>query len=371
MMPTTPIVEDPASARPKKAEATARFYPQLDGMRAIAVLLVLLYHTEYVERPSSLAYLSSLGWIGVDAFFVLSGFLITKVLLGTQPGPRGLGLFVLRRILRTWPLYFVVLLMAFLTVPRYGQGEQIRWPYYFVFLQNFFAPFTARSLSATWSLCVEEHFYLLWPFLIFLTPRRFLAWALPLTFLVLPFVRLWGLNHAFTSEQLYTETQFHLDGLVAGSMVALVFTRSKQCPRALLIGGYACLVLGAATALLGFRHGWNVIAGQNDVFGFTSLAIGFAGLLLFLLHSESSILAKALSLSPIRYIGRISYGIYLLHEGLYALLGRITLHGSLGAVWRAWTFAIPLHIGLAVCAAALSYRFFESPILRVKDRLRK
>jgi hypothetical protein len=106
------------------------------------------------------------------------------------------------------------------------------------------------------------------------------------------------------------------------------------------------------------------------VFGFTSLAITFAGLLLFLLHGESSVLGRVFSLGPIRYIGRISYGIYLLQDGVFTLLARLAQHPWLAPLAKSWIFAIPLRIGLIVCVAAISYRFFESPILRIKDRLR-
>jgi len=367
-----PTMTGPNSAptRARKGQQARRFYPQLDGLRAVAILLVLMNHMIDLKLPGPLAYLSALGWIGVDVFFVLSGFLITSILLSCNPGPRAFGFFVLRRTLRTWPLYFAVLIIAYLALRHRPAGSEINWLQHLFFLQNYAPWFIARSLGPTWSLCVEEHFYFLWPFLVFLVPRRFLLWLLPAIFVALPVVRYWGLHHAFTYKQLYTETQFHLDGLVAGSFVALLV--SFYTSRFLLRKWIAtiCLVVGIGTAVAGFWRSWSIMAGHNVLFGFTSLSIAFAGLLLFLLGDETSILVKVLSLRALRYIGRISYGIYLLQGGVVSFLDRLPLHRALGAVAESWVFVISIRIGLTICIASLSYRFFESPILRFKDRLR-
>ena len=352
-------------------KSARRFYPQLDGLRGLAILLVLMNHMDGIPLPRVLAYLSSLGWIGVDAFFVLSGFLITNILLSTEPEPRAFGLFVLRRILRTWPLYFAFLLIAYVVIRHDVVDRHTNWLQYVFFLQNYAPVFAARCLNPTWSLCIEEHFYFVWPFFVLLLPRRFLVWLLSAFFVLLPLMRFWGLHQTFTFKQLYAETQFHLDGLVAGSLVALMvsmFTLRRGTMRWI---GSACVAVGAATAIIGFREGWNVPDGRTLKFGITSLAVGFAGLLMLLLEGESSILVKVFSIQPLRGIGRISYGIYLLHDGLMSVLTRIPQIRALqeeGAT--SWMFIIPLRVGVAIGVAALSYRFFESPILRFKDRLR-
>jgi peptidoglycan/LPS O-acetylase OafA/YrhL len=161
-----------------------------------------------------------------------------------------------------------------------------------------------------------------------------------------------------------------LDGLAAGSFVALLTSRYSIRPRKKLLIAYPCMAAGIGTALVGFRHGWDVMSGSNVVFGFTSLAVAFSGLLLFLLDGESSVLGRIFSFRPVRYVGKISYGIYLLHDGIFSLLARLSRHSFLGAFGGSWIFAVPLRIGATICIAALSYRFFESPILRIKDRLR-
>jgi len=353
------------------ADPTARrFYPQLDGLRAVAVFLVLGNHMGDLALPRVVRYLSSLGWIGVDAFFVLSGFLITKILLSTEPGFRGFGFFVLRRTLRTWPLYFAVLLVAFITLHGTATGSLVGWWQHIFFLQNYAPQFIARSLGPTWSLCIEEHFYFVWPLFVFLLPRRILFCVLPAAFISLPLLRYWGLHHGFTLKQLYTETQFHLDGLVAGSLVALLLSSGVLRLRTSAWIGFGALTVGIVTSLAGFQHGWDVMAGSNIVFGYTSLAAAFAGLLLLLLQGQPPLLVKVLSLRPLLYIGRISYGIYLLDDGAISFLRRVPMHRALGGVADSWIFIVVLRISVAICIAALSYQFFESPILRFKDRLR-
>lgn len=361
---------DEALIAPTGTQAEQRFYPQLDGLRAVAVLLVLMYHMRDLALPNSAEYVTSMGWIGVDAFFVLSGFLITKILLKTEPGFRALGLFVVRRTLRTWPLYFAVLCAAWLTLRHTSTGEQINWLQYIFFLQNYTAQFAARTVDATWSLCVEEHFYLLWPLLLFLVPRRALPWLLLLIFGALPLGRYWGLHHGFIYKQLYTETQFHADGLVTGSFIAVLIALYADRQRELCWVAYTLLIVGVSATMIGFYKDLDVPYSRNVVFEFSSLAVGFAGLLLLLLLKEGSILAKVFGFGPLRYIGRISYGIYLLQQDVFPALAKVPLHQMLGGVADNWIFEIILRGGSTICIAALSYRFFESPILRLKNRLR-
>lgn len=361
--PFAPVIEE------KKQEASG-FVPQLDGFRALAILLVLMNHMVDLRTPWPVSNICRLGWIGVDAFFVLSGFLITKILLGSKPGFRPISLFVLRRTLRTWPLYFLVLAVAFLVLHGDPSGQATNWISHVFFLQNYAPWFVTHSLGPTWSLCIEEHFYFVWPLLVFLVPRRWLYWALPVAFLTMPAIRYWGLHHAFTTKQLNTETQFHLDGLLAGSFIALGASRYGLRNRKALWFAWVALVLGAIMTLVGFRQDWDIIFGRNTVWGFTTISIGFAALLQLVLRSESSLLAKIFSLRLLRYIGRISYGIYLLQDSVISLMDRAAVHRFMGEAASNWMLAIPLRIGLTICVAAISYRFFESPILRFKERLR-
>lgn len=347
----------------------SRFYPQLDGLRAAAVTLVLLVHMDDVKMPGPLRFMQQIGWTGVDVFFVLSGFLITGILLSRKPSPKTLGVFVLRRTLRTWPLYFLILLSAFFSLRHSDTGAHINWMQHVFFLQNYTAVFVAKSLKPTWSLCVEEHFYLLWPFVVFLLPRRALPWLIAVLIAALPGLRWMGLHSGFTIKQLYTETQFHLDGLMAGSLIAVVLTR-WQFRRRMLIGvGVLAMVAGAVASKIGFWGNWNVGTGNNIIFGFTTVALTAGGVMMLLLSDSNSLLSRALAFAPVQYIGRISYGIYLLHDGFLSVY--VKHKKSLpGWVQQYWFIDIALRFALIILIAAISYACFESPILRLKDRLR-
>ena len=146
--------------------------PQLDGIRGIAILLVLVHNT----NPSAslhIAAISTYGWMGVDLFFALSGFLITGILLDTKQSDGYFRNFYARRCLRIWPLYYSLLIFMFVIVPHARPAEahaiferSAPWWAYPFFLQNFLVAIpqqAAGALGVTWSLAIEEQFYLVWP----------------------------------------------------------------------------------------------------------------------------------------------------------------------------------------------------------------
>src|SRR5438445_5854386 len=150
--------------------------PALDGLRGWAILLVLLTHIAAPLRWSTpLLVISSYGWVGVDLFFVLSGFLITGILIDSKPHTGYLKSFYVRRILRIWPIYFLLLAVVFLVTPYLGRAFEFphsyyRWEYYVFYLQNvWLKDFGPAPLQMTWSLAVEERFYLLLPLVVLIT----------------------------------------------------------------------------------------------------------------------------------------------------------------------------------------------------------
>src|SRR5215469_16350920 len=155
--------------------------PQLDALRGLAVIAVLIHNT---GRDLYTGFLTRNGWMGVDLFFVLSGFLITGILLDTKNSDGYFRNFYARRCLRIWPLYYCTLFFMFVVVPlvRPSEAHQIfeprsmPWWSYFVYLQNFLVPSITRAtglLGVTWSLAVEEQFYLVWPLVVrFLTETQ-------------------------------------------------------------------------------------------------------------------------------------------------------------------------------------------------------
>src|SRR5580704_1561560 len=202
--------------------------PQLDAVRGIAVLLVLLHNTG--QYPSlHLHLISDNGWMGVDLFFVLSGLLITGILLDTKQSAGYFKNFYVRRCLRIWPLYYSLLFFMFVVVRFLNSSEyhlvvetSSPWWAFPLFLQNFLLAISTNAagpLGVTWSLAIEEQFYLVWPLVVrfcSITQVRQLAIA---EICLSPMLRyyLW-LHHV----DLYTSIFCRLDGLMAGALLALL-----------------------------------------------------------------------------------------------------------------------------------------------------
>lgn len=350
-----------------------RYIPQFDGLRGLAILLVLIGHSGFLEAMPHAGMLEYTRF-GVDLFFVLSGFLITRILLDSKESPHYFRNFYARRVLRIWPLYYLVLFLAFVVAPLLRPAMRPTasrdWTAFVFYVQNIvFAhrdtyPF---GLGATWSLAVEEQFYLTWPLLVFLLKKRTLAIvsvSLPLLSLS---VRLAFHFHGAPLGFVHFFTFSRLDAIAWGSLAAM-WLRAPSCTLAgWRTRAYQFLGIGVAGTLLA-----RVLMHRNSsVVGYTFLAIAFTGLLAISLASDarSTPLGRALSARWLRYIGKISYGIYLLHYPIFILWARLIdsfgfrqSHQVAGNL-----LAFAGQILLATAAASISWRFFEEPILRLKE----
>ncbi len=327
------------------------YIPQFDGLRGVAILLVLIGHSGFLEALPHAGMLEYARF-GVDLFFVLSGFLITGILTDSKGSPHFFRNFYARRVLRIWPLYYAVLFVAFVIVPLFAPSMRSTaagiWPAFVFYVQNIV--FVNREtypfgLGATWSLAVEEQFYLTWPLLVFLFKKRTLAIICASLVVVSLSLRLTARFYGAPSGFIHFFTLSRLD--------AIAF--------------YQFLGFGAAGVLLA-----RILMHRNSsIVSYTFLAIAFVGLLGISLTSDprSSLLGRSLSAAWLRYIGKISYGIYLLHYPLFILWSRFI--GSLG-FYQAHPVAGNLaafagQIPLAAIAASISWHFFEEPILRLKE----
>ena len=324
--------------------------PQLDGIRGLAILVVMFHNSQKFPR------LFANGWMGVDLFFVLSGFLITGILLDTRKSPGYFKNFYARRCLRIWPLYYALLLFMFALVPLVRPSEahvafqrSAPWWGYALFLQNFLIAVptnAAGALAVTWSLAIEEQFYLVWALVVrFCSSMQITRIAIAVICLS-PVLRYYlALHHV----NLYSNVFCRLDGLMAGSLLAVVVRKENFLPSKFTTAAWISLLVTAPLAFL-TRAQWLV-------FSFTALAS--ACLVYVALFSAQKWLRLALTNRFIVYTGTISYGLYLLHKIPFDVMQ--SLH-----VERHPLLMVSVAIAGGYVLAILSWNLLEKPFLRLK-----
>jgi peptidoglycan/LPS O-acetylase OafA/YrhL len=341
--------------------------PALDGLRGIAILLVLAHGFDVIQTRGgpghNLDLVLDVGWIGVQLFFVLSGFLITGILLDTRSSPHYFRTFWVRRALRIFPLYYAVLLVALVC----GERSICLWTY----TSNFAAPLghAQRVFPHFWSLAVEEQFYFVWPLVVWLVARRGVI-ALGIVLSGFAIASRIYVRHRWGQEAAYMFTPCRIDALAIGAGTAALirtdrlrrFVANRNAAGLGIIGG--TIVLGGAVIGQLARTG---LAMQAD--GYTIIAIGFAVLLIAALPPRG-VPARLLSWSPLRRIGTYSYGMYVFHAPLHILVGLPLLERL---HWKQDSaFGLAYMIGatlLTVAIAALSYHVYEARFLALKKRL--
>lgn len=333
--------------------------PQLDAVRALAVLLVLLHNTD--RYPSlHLQFISANGWMGVDLFFVLSGLLITGILLDTKESDGYFKNFYARRCLRIWPLYYAALLFMFVIVPLVRPSEahavfearSAPWWAYPFFLQNFLVPIPTMAtglLGVTWSLAVEEQFYLVWPLVVrFCSVARLRTIAIAVICLS-PALRFYLSLH---QVDIYSNTFCRLDGLMAGALLALALRSGSLVPSKFVRLAWVTFLVSAPLALLveAFHARW---------IGFSLVALAAVSFIYLALFSTQKWLQSLLTDRFLVYTGTISYGIYLLQK--IPLDAAKTFHLDKHPI-----LALPLTAAATFALAALSWNLLEKPFLRLK-----
>jgi peptidoglycan/LPS O-acetylase OafA/YrhL len=330
---------------------------QFDILRGLAVLAVIYFHAgKHLPRHQWLVTSGWYGWCGVDLFFVLSGFLITGILLDARGTDGFFTNFYARRILRIWPLYFAMLGMLLVVLPHIVpamMAESVAsarpvWAYP-LFLQNLFnygKP--VGPLGVTWSLAVEEQFYFVWPLLIYFLKERTLRRVLVGVLLFEPVLRLGMSLSGATFTLLYTSTFTRLDGLAAGCLLAVLLRRwGAEVVRA--SAKYAVVPAVAITLAAGMLHeAWLL---------FSALALLFTAIAALAMTWQGMPRIGFLA-----YTGRISFGLYLLHLPVMDLLAAPRIRPHLGGDWG---YAAASFVGMYALASA-SFYGFEQPILKFK-----
>jgi peptidoglycan/LPS O-acetylase OafA/YrhL len=326
------------------------------------------------------AYLCDGGWMGVDLFFVLSGFLITGILLDTRERPRYFTNFYVRRALRIFPLYYTVLAVLFVLTPwlhlQWHNGH-LGYLFYVGNIASNLNPDLvevrpAVSFLHLWSLAVEEQFYLIWPLVIItVSSRRRLAWicgGLSLGALMLRACLLLWLPRGVAYEWCYAQLPTHMDGLLYGAVAAIwirTMSRELALRRARTILPYALGVMGLTIAFGGID--FHSIA--MTVIGFPALAATFACLVLLALQ-PASLVNRFGKVRALRFVGRYSYGMYVYHilfwPGLSWIQGWLQVQFN-SVVLGGVSFAL-LMLGGTMILSVASYELYEKQWLRLKKR---
>jgi peptidoglycan/LPS O-acetylase OafA/YrhL len=360
--------------------------PALDGLRGIAILLVLLRHSVAGAETTSPFWSAMLiplrlTWSGVDLFFVLSGFLIGGILLDARNSRRYFKTFYMRRAFRILPVYVVFILLYLgrhLPVPALSHfvGDTSRlpipWLSFLTFTQNFwmvaFGWFGPMAIAPTWSLAVEEQFYLTIPFLIRRAGRTTLYISLLLTIVGAPFLRAMLphlINHG--GFGCYVLMPCRADALCMGVMAALL-VRSESCRVWITAHRWVLYVVTGFTFLgIVFLTYWapEQYAPPMSTWGLTCLAIFYTSVLLSVICGNTPWIENLLTNSTLMKLGTLAYCTYLIHSSVIEVFrSMIRSHSHLSPA-EVWAFGGILGVMTALLIASLSWKFFEQPFLRM------
>ena len=346
-------------------------------MRGLAILLVIFYHN------FGFVNYFFFGWLGVDLFFVLSGFLITNILITTLSKPRYLKNFYIRRTLRIFPLYYLTLVIFLVIIPLvHPHMEELNyflkyqtwlWLYFQNWLYIIKPPGNNLLLTHLWSLAVEEQFYLIWPFIILLIKKTkglfYFMLILLCTVIVLRYI-IWSYKiENFAYFNLYTFSR--IDGICIGSMLALLRNFNKDA-----LQKFTPLIV---FTLASFNFLFYFFNKQTEftlpfmaIVGYTTFAVLFGLLVNEGVEGKNKVINFIFDNSIFKFFGRISYGLYVFHWPLH-LLALPYLIKWLSIYLHDEKFILIASACLTTLAgiivSAISYRYFESFFLRLKKRV--
>ncbi|TMK89078.1 MAG: acyltransferase [Actinobacteria bacterium] len=362
--------------------------PALDGVRAIAILMVIVFHCRFVglipPNGDLVDRTTGIGWAGVDLFFVLSGFLITGLLLDAKGGDGYFRSFYARRFLRIFPPYYGFLVAYCIILPRIGAvGLQVPadyhhwgwnfWTYTVNFAMARSGNFSSASVAIAWSLAIEEQFYLVWPLVVLTLSRRALM-RLCVVLMAAAFLFRLALIATHASWlAVYTLTPARMDTLAAGAFLAALARGPARRP--VVAGRARAVAVLAGLTVLGLAvtgDGPFVKGKAMQLVGYSALALLFAALLWLAVEaSPRAWSARLLSSKVMRAVGRYSYTMYLFHYAIIlALASRVvspphlqSIAGSLLLAEATWTMLV---VTTTFAAAFVSFHVYEKHFLKLK-----
>ena len=362
----------------------------LDSVRGLAVLLVIFFHVlkraGYFTKKAFLLFLSQMtgfGWVGVDVFFTLSGFLITSILLRTKGEEHYFKNFYMRRVLRIVPAYLIVLILVYAFAPDLGSEFESQkfqtLPVFLLFQQNWIAIFLdypmTEYLWVTWSLAVEEQFYLIWPFVVYRLRKDTLA-KVVLGVIVVSFLsRIIGViffeqvGKASIYFFFYYNSFNRFEELAIGALLAILVTydgwldRIRKYSIPVFLTFLSVFAILCLIAPLAPHPGYGV---PLTVGGYTSAALTTAGLIAaFVTYPETSLIRRVFQNKILIFYGKYSYSLYLFHMPAAVILLDLLWHtGERG--WYMYILYAVASITVTTVIAFLSWHLIEKHMLNLK-----
>ena len=358
----------------------------LDGVRGLAILMVALFHMTVLPTTGNRfdarwVNFMALGASGVTLFFVLSGFLITGILFDSKEKAHYFRNFYARRALRIFPLYYAVVFVCLVILPQFdhpkarnfGRIEGEGW-WYWLYLSNLLifktGQFRHGVLDVSWSLAIEEQFYLVWPIVVLALNRRALVWLSGIVVLIALATRCAMIAGGVNLISVYAFTMSHFDALAIGAFLALAARSPAGLGRFVVPG--RILVLSGVSLLLGLAIAGVYLGGDTPVMmgvGYTLLALMYGGLLVLAL--EAPAWSRAFANPVLRVLGKYSYALYLFHNPMRALV-RDLVYGPesfatfLGSKMPGQFLFYVLSFAVTLPVAWLSWHLFEKHFLTLK-----
>jgi len=349
---------------------TGNYYPGIDGLRGLAVILVLIYHNFFYLE------ITWYGQFGVDLFFVISGFLITEILLKSVSSAKYFTNFYGRRFMRIFPIYYLCLVIIFFILPdqllldatlKTSKADQ--W-WFWTYMQNWFfvmhgVRIGTAPITHFWTLAVEEQFYLLWPPIILLVRDLKKLLVLCIAILItINVIRFFTWIYFMENIDQFSFTISRCDGILAGSTLAILkHTGQFQKSILLKIASIILILLNGIYFLLG--PVFDLRPNYLSIAGYTSISIFFTWVLYLTISPPPSILQKTLLIYPLKFFGKYSYGIYVFHFPVMFLL-----HPTIEKwLWPLFGNRFPetfLLICIEVIIAVIVYHLYEKHFLKLK-----
>lgn len=347
------------------------YFKPLDGFRALAAICVLLVHSDFVCFKAM--------WIGVPMFFVLSGFLITRILVQNKAAENYFRVFYFKRSLRIFPIYYLTLLFC-IVWGQFSKADLSQTAYYALYLQNFLIAsqvspeFCAGLMRHSWSLSIEELFYLIWPLVVFLLNKiNLIRLSLSLALATILFKLFYVFFFYIPSEEPFLMLSLigNLDSLMIGALLGLWSLNPSSFIYTATIRKHFLFIVLFFFVVLCINY--MPLTNNKLYYFFKVLLSSLVAILSFFSiatlispKNNTTFLHNLLSTSALVYIGKISYGVYLYHHLVYRFVDSILYHFH-------WSMPIILtfiiKVTITIACASFSWFVIEKPLLNLKDRL--